>query len=123
MGQDWEVVEVRPHKKLVIKVDGSWSFTLRNRRFVRELGPRKTILEDQPLESNTEHPPISEVGKKRKKQIPSTKPQVTWTLSRASPSTSSQLPPPKPVQSPTPPLPMPRTEPPASTYTRQTQWV
>ena len=41
-------VVVRPHEQQVVKVDGSRKLTLRNRRFVRELDPGKTSLEDQP---------------------------------------------------------------------------
>ena len=40
------VMEVKPHEQIVVKVDGSRRLTLRNRRFVRELDPRKTSLED-----------------------------------------------------------------------------
>ena len=43
------VVEVRPHEQIVVKVDRSRRLTLRNRRFVRELDPRMTSLEDQHL--------------------------------------------------------------------------
>ena len=41
------VVENRPHDQVVVKVDGSRWLMLRNRRFIRELNPRKTCLEDQ----------------------------------------------------------------------------
>ena len=47
------VLEVRPHEQIVVKVDGSRRLTLRNRRFVRELDPRKTTLEDQQLMTST----------------------------------------------------------------------
>ena len=51
-------MEVKPHEKIVVKVDGSRRLTLRNRRFVRELDPRKTSLEDhQPTTSNAVTPP------------------------------------------------------------------
>ena len=39
-------MEVRPHKQIVAKVDGSRRVTLKNRRFVHVLDPRKTSLED-----------------------------------------------------------------------------
>ena len=42
------VVEIRPHEQVVVKVVGSRRLTPRNRRFIRELDPRKTSLEDQP---------------------------------------------------------------------------
>ena len=57
-------MEVRPHEQLVVKVDGSRRLTLRNRRFVRELDPRKTSLEDQPLKTNTDPLPVPVTGKK-----------------------------------------------------------
>ena len=41
------VVEIRPHEQVVVKVDASRRLTLRNRRFIRELYPGKTCLEDQ----------------------------------------------------------------------------
>ena len=41
------VVKIRPHEQLVVKVDGNRRLTLRNRRFIRELDPRKTRLGDQ----------------------------------------------------------------------------
>ena len=41
------LVETRPHNLLVVKVDGSRWLTIRNRRFVRELYPMKTCLEDE----------------------------------------------------------------------------
>ena len=41
------VVEIRYHEQVVVKVDGSRQLTLRNQRFIRELDPRKTRLEDQ----------------------------------------------------------------------------
>ena len=41
------VVKIRPHEQLVVKVDGNRRLTLRNRRFIRELDPRKTRLDDQ----------------------------------------------------------------------------
>jgi hypothetical protein len=44
-------MEVKPHKQIVVKVDVSWRLTLRNRRFVRELDPRKTSLEDYQVHS------------------------------------------------------------------------
>ena len=47
------VVEVRPHEQIVVRVDGSRRLKLRNRRFVRELDPRKTSLEDQHLMTST----------------------------------------------------------------------
>ena len=51
------VVEVKPHEQIVVKVDGSRRLTLRNRRFVRELDPRKTSLEDhQPMSSDAPAP-------------------------------------------------------------------
>jgi hypothetical protein len=40
-------MEVRPYKQIVVKVDGSRRLTLRNRRFVHELDPTKTSLEDR----------------------------------------------------------------------------
>ena len=49
----WEktglVVKVRPHKQVVVKVDGSRRLTLRNRRFIRELDPRKMSLPRAPV--------------------------------------------------------------------------
>ena len=41
------VIETRPHDQVVVKVDGSRRLTIRNRRFIQELNPRKTRLEDQ----------------------------------------------------------------------------
>jgi hypothetical protein len=35
-------MEVKPHEQIVVKVDVSRRLTLRNRRFIRELDPRKT---------------------------------------------------------------------------------
>ena len=47
-------MEVKPHEQIVVKVDVSWRLTLRNRRFIRELDPRKTSLENyQPATSAT----------------------------------------------------------------------
>ena len=48
----------------MIKVNGTRRLTLRNRRFVRELDPRKTSLEDQHFEPNTEPPSVPITGKK-----------------------------------------------------------
>ena len=67
------VVGIRPHKQQVIKVDGSEKLTIRNRRLVRKLEPRKTSLEDQPPMSNMAPPPVSEVDN-NKKNTTSTKP-------------------------------------------------
>ena len=48
------ITEVRSHEQIVVKVDGSRRLTLRYRRFVRELDPGKTSLEDrQPAISAT----------------------------------------------------------------------
>ena len=49
------IMEVRPQEQIVVKVDGSRRLTLRNRRFVHELDPRKTSLEDlRPTTSTTQ---------------------------------------------------------------------
>ena len=48
-------MEVKPHEPIVVKVDVSWRLTLRNRRFVRELDPRKTSLEDYQVHSDAAH--------------------------------------------------------------------
>ena len=56
------VVEIRPHEQIVVKVDGSRRLTLRNRRFVRELDPRKTSLED-PLSYKNDPEHQSQVGR------------------------------------------------------------
>ena len=53
-----DVVEVRPFEQLVIKVDGSRRLTIKNRRFVVELDPRKTSWEDKPPKSKMEPPPV-----------------------------------------------------------------
>ena len=45
------VVDVRPHEQIVVMV--------RNRRFVRELDPRKTRLEDQPYNNDLPLPPVT----------------------------------------------------------------
>ena len=56
-------MEVRPHKQIVVKVDGSRRFTLRNRRFVRELDPRKTRLEDCQPAISTSPTTVAKTGK------------------------------------------------------------
>ena len=61
------VVEVRPLEQVVVKVDGSRRLTLRNRRFVIELDPRKTSLGDQP--HNTEPPKVPVTRKKRNTRL------------------------------------------------------
>ena len=105
-----DLVEVRPHKQLVIKMDGGRKLTLRNRRFVREL--------DQPPKSDMEPPPASLVTKKVKKQKTHLPPDPQshghrhrhlQAHSTASTTSASA------VTNTSPPLPMPSTEPPAST--------
>ena len=87
------IVEVRPHSQLVIKVDGSRRLTLRNRRFVRELHPGKTTLEEQLPKLNTELP-----QPKQKKQIttksPTQSPAQIPTRSLPSPDTTPTRSPP-----------------------------
>jgi hypothetical protein len=52
-------MEVKPHEHIVVKVDGSQRLTLRNRRFVQKLDPRKTRLEDhQPIYGDTTAPKL-----------------------------------------------------------------
>ena len=73
----------------MIKVNGTRRLTLRNRRFVRELDPRKTSLEDQHFEPNTEPPPVPITGKrKRMSKTPPAKTPTTWRPIPASPITS-----------------------------------
>ena len=48
-------MEVKPHEQIVVKVDVSWRLTLRNRRFIRELDPRKTNLEEYQVQSDAAH--------------------------------------------------------------------
>ena len=59
-------MEVRPHEQIVVKVDGSRRLTLRNRRFVGELDPRKTSLEDRRPTTITTPPQMPGPGRIRR---------------------------------------------------------
>ena len=90
------VVEVRPHEQIVVRVDGSRRLKLRNRRFVRELDPRKTSLEDQHLMTSTNPAPALIPRKMRTRQTAA----ATWTPPPAFPTTSPQTPSHEPMLSP-----------------------
>ena len=65
VGKTGVVVEIKPHEQVVVKVDGSRRLTLRNRRFIMELNPRKTRLEDQfavPERRGTPDDPVTYPG-------------------------------------------------------------
>jgi hypothetical protein len=59
------IMEVRPYEQIMIKVDGSRRLTLRNRRFVRELDPRKTGLGNHPPVARTTAPQTPGPGRIR----------------------------------------------------------
>jgi hypothetical protein len=86
------VVEVRPHEQLVFNVDRSRRLTLRNRKFVRDVDPRKTSLVDQSLDTNTDPTPVPVTRKKKTRQTASAKTPITWTLTPAPPITPPQSP-------------------------------
>ena len=76
---------------------------LRNRRFVRELDPGKTSLEDKPVTRDQHQVPISDVSKKRKKRAgltTSSDATDTWSPSPAPLTTSTGSAPPPPSLSP-----------------------
>ena len=58
-------MEVKPHEQIMIMVDGSWRLTLRNRRFIRKLDPRKTSLEDYHPTSSAVPAPMPTPGRMR----------------------------------------------------------
>ena len=96
------VVEVRPHEQIVVRVDGSRRLKLRNRRYVLELDPKKTSLEDQHLMTSTNQAPALIPRKMRTRQTA----PATWTPPPTSPTTSPQTPSHEPMLSP-PSVPLP----------------
>ena len=76
-------MEVKPHENIVVKVDGSRRLRLKNRRFLRELDPRKTSLEDHQPTTSNDSAPTPRPGKTR--QIAVTPP----TCTPPSPSTTT----------------------------------
>ena len=77
-------MEVRPHEQIMVKVDGSRRLTVRNRRFVHELDPRKTSLEDH--QTTTSSTPTQMARPGRMRQYTVTLP--SWTM----PSTTTTTP-------------------------------
>ena len=84
------VVEVKPHEQIVVKVNGSRRLTLRNRRFVCELDPGKTSLEDQHLMTTNSSAPAFIPRPKKTRQSVSAEASSTRTPSSASSATSPQ---------------------------------
>ena len=58
-------MEVKPHEQIVVKVDVSRRLTLRNRRFIRKLDPRKTSFEDYHPTPSAVPAPIPTPGRMR----------------------------------------------------------
>ena len=84
------VVEVKPHEQIVVKVNGSRRLMLRNRRFVCELDPGKTSLEDQHLMTTNSSAPAFIPRPKKTRQSVSAEASSTRTPSSASTATSPQ---------------------------------
>ena len=92
----------------MVKVDGSRRLTLRNRRFVRELDPRKTSLEDRQPSISTTQSQTPRLGRMKRYAHAVTPPPSSPPSSTM--STPSQPTPPEPVDEPARNMEVPNTE-------------
>ena len=52
----WSIVEVKPHRQYIVKMEGSIRLSLRNRRHLQRIDPRKTHVEIGPFPSSASNP-------------------------------------------------------------------